>query len=175
MDYSDEKMEEVKRSKERIMIFFDKVDKLLKEHANEDTLDADSLSKAQSAVNGFQEKFEEVMNDDFNTSSAISVIFEAVKAGNDCLSDKNISLGEKVHTSGAIKNYILRFANILGLSLRPIQMEEGKTGEVERLVAEREEARKKKDYASSDRLRKELEDMGVVVEDTPEGPVWRKK
>lgn len=175
MDYSDEKMAEVKRSKERIMIFFDKVDKLLKEHAGKYELDAEVLSRAQSEVNSFQERFEEAMNDDFNTPSAVSVIFEAVKRGNDCLTSETLSLGEKAHTSGAIKNYILRFADILGLSLRPVQMDEGKLDEIKRLVLEREKARKKKDYASSDRIRKELMDMGVTVEDTPEGPVWRKK
>ena len=45
---------------------------------------------------------------------------------------------------------------------------------MEKLVAQREEARKKKDYAKADELRDELMKKGVVVEDTPEGPVWRK-
>ncbi|MFH1552802.1 MAG: cysteine--tRNA ligase [Candidatus Omnitrophota bacterium] len=178
MDYSDEKIAEAGRSKERIMIFFDKVNRLTQEYSKEegapDDADVEAMEKAQWVVNSLQEKFDEVMGDDFNTSSALSVIFEAVKKGNDCLSDAGISMAEKAHMTEAIKNYILRFADILGLSLRPVKLETEEASEIERLVALREDARKKKDYSRSDELRRELITKGVVVEDTPEGPVWRK-
>ncbi|MEA3490076.1 MAG: cysteine--tRNA ligase [Candidatus Omnitrophota bacterium] len=179
MDYSEDKMTEVRRSKERIMIFFDKVDRMVREYPGgerkEGGSDAEAVSKAQWTVNTLQEKFEEVMNDDFNAPGAMSVIFEAVKTGNDCLSDSALSVAEKTHMANAVKNFVLRFANVLGLSLSPIRIEEDQAREIERLVTLREEARKKKDYARSDTIREELENMGVTVEDTPEGPVWRKR
>ena len=179
MDYSDEKMDEARRSKERIMIFFDKVDRMTREHprrgrGSKDELDAGPLEKAQGIVNALRERFNEVMDDDFNTPAALAIIFEAVRVGNDCLADDGIPQVEKEHIAGAIKNYILRFADILGLALNPVKLGEEETGEIERLVAIREKARKEKDYAASDKIRRELEVRGVRVEDTPEGPVWRK-
>ena len=178
MDYSDEKMESAANSKERIMIFFDKADRVARQYNEsadkDEPADLEAVGKAQWMVNGLPEKFTEAMNDDFNTSQAMSVIFEGVKMGNDCLTDEEMSLAGKAHTAKAVKNYILRFADILGLSLRPVKIDERESGEIDRLVALREEARKNKDYAGADRIREELAGMGVVVEDTPKGPVWRK-
>jgi cysteinyl-tRNA synthetase len=178
MDYSDEKMESAASSKERIMIFFDKADRAARQYNESgdknEPADLEAVGKAQWMVNGLQEKFTEAMNDDFNTSQAMSVIFEGVKMGNDCLADEEMSVAGKAHTAKAVKNYILRFADILGLSLRPVKLDEHEAGEIDRLVALREEARKNKDYAGADKIRDELAGMGVVVEDTPKGPVWRK-
>ncbi len=178
MDYSDEKMESARHSKERIMIFFDKAERLMREYAQREDPggedDADAIRKAQWEVNEIQEKFDEAMNDDFNTPAAMSIIFEAVKKGNDRLADDDIPPREKAHATGAIKNLILRLAEIMGLSLNPVRIEENEAGEIEKLVAERELSRRKKDYAAADKIRKQLISMGVVVEDTPEGPVWRK-
>ena len=158
------------------MIFLDKVSRLAQEvpASPEESVALEAMDKAQRIANDLQEKFESAMNDDFNTSTALSVIFEAVHMGNECIADEAISAAEKTHTAGAIKNFILRFGDILNLSFRPVKVDEKEIAEVEKLVAQREEARKKKDYAKADELRDELMKKGVVVEDTPEGPVWRK-
>ncbi|MDP8299878.1 MAG: cysteine--tRNA ligase [Candidatus Tantalella remota] len=179
MDYTDEKIEEARRSKERIMIFFDKADRIRKEYSEKDRngeapMGLEDMGKAQWAVNNLQEKFDEAMNDDFNTSAALSVIFDAVRQGNDCLSGDEMSLSGKSHMTSAIKNYILRFADILGLTLRPVELDASEEAKIEQLVAVRETAREQKDYARSDEIRDELLKKGVTVEDTPEGPVWRK-
>ncbi|MFH1665513.1 MAG: cysteine--tRNA ligase [Candidatus Omnitrophota bacterium] len=177
MDYSDEKIAEARRTKERIMILLDKIDRMgisPGEGEGSDRLSADAIVKAQEAVHVLRERFDEAMNDDFNTPQAMAVIFEAVKLGNDCVSDKSASAQERAHMASAIKNYILRFSDILGLSLCPVKMDEGFEAEVAKIVALREEARRRKDYKKADVLRKELMEKGVVVEDTPEGAVWRK-
>ncbi len=179
MDCGDEKMEEAGRSKERIMIFFDKADRIAREHSDREQedgeeLDAGAVEKAQEIVNTLHEKFNEVMDDDFNTPVALSIIFEAVGIGNEYLADTGISLAEKAHMTGAVKNYILRFADVLGLTLSPAKLDKKEIKEIERLIAEREDARKRKDYAASDKIRRDLAGRGVVVEDTPGGPVWRK-
>lgn len=177
MNYSEDKMEEARRSKERIMIFLDKAEKASREHARTEVgapATVDAIEKAQWAVNGLQEKFEEAMDDDFNTPVALSVIFEAVHMGNDVLADVKIPAEEKAHLAGSIRNYVLRFADILGLSLNPVEIDQNEASKIQDLVANREEARKKKDWAAADRIRKELAAMNVVVEDTPKGPVWRK-
>ena len=84
MDCSDDRLKEAARTKERIMIFLDKVDRLA--HGAEDEMTPEeeencinAMKSMQGEANSLQEKFEEAMNDDFNTSQALSVIFEAVK------------------------------------------------------------------------------------------------
>jgi cysteinyl-tRNA synthetase len=177
MNYSDEKIEEARRSKERIMIFLDKAERLSKEHLRTEqgaSGTVEAMVKAQWAVNALQEKFEEAMDDDFNTPVAISVIFEAVHNGNDILADTAMPPEEKAHIVGSIRNYVLRFADVLGLSLNPVEIADDEGDRINALVTERENARKSRDYAAADRLRKELAEMNVIVEDTPGGPVWRK-
>jgi cysteinyl-tRNA synthetase len=73
-----------------------------------------------------------------------------------------------------LKNFILRFTDILGLSLNPIKLDDEEAAWVEKLVSKREKARKAKDYAAADKIRAELLEKGILVEDTPEGPIWRK-
>ena len=176
MNYSEERMEEASRSKERIMIFLEKAERFCRENSpgaeRPEVLAA--MEKAQWIVNGLQEKFEESMDDDFNTPVALSVIFEAVRIGNDIFADASISPPEKTHLIAGTRNYVLRFAGVLGLSLNPAEMSEEERARINGMVADRENARKSKDYATADRIRKELTALNVVVEDTPEGPVWRK-
>ena len=176
MNYSYDKLEEARRSKERIMIFMDKVERLYKEKTDKSILkDPEVISCIQEVTDTLSEKFIEAMDDDFNTPVVLSVIFEAVKIGNDYLLDKKRDLAEKIYFVNAIKNFILRTAHILGLSLRKIDIEVNFKLEIDRLVSLREKVRKEKNFTESDRLRKALIEKGVIVEDTPEGPIWRKK
>ena len=174
MDYSDEKMDEAHRTKERIMIFFDKVEKLEGDGDAKKDIDPSVLPGTQATINNLRIKFNEAMDDDFNTPSAMAVVFEAVKAGNECLADEDVPKADKLYITYAIKNYIVRMADVLGLSLTPAQIEADEQDEIEKLVAEREKARKSKDFNRSDEIRDVLLEKCIVVEDTPEGPVWRK-
>ena len=167
MDYSDEKMTESGKAKERIMIFLDKAERLLAESAPDQ-------GKLPELGRTLKEKFTAAMDDDFNTPLAFAAIFEAVKKGNDALLAGDIPKLEKAGIIKTIKEHVLEAAGILGLSLKAEKLTGGAEKEIEKLVAKREEARKNKDYAESDRLRQELTDKGIVLEDTPEGPVWRK-
>jgi cysteinyl-tRNA synthetase len=180
MDYSDHKMEEARRAKERILIFFDKTDRMNEERGEdvfpEDLkMDADAVVRAQEQLNFMREEFEEAMDDDFNTPAATSTIFKAVKRGNDVLASGDIPENEKAYILKGLKNFILGTADILGLSLRPVEMESAAEESIKALVEAREKARRDKDYGKADAIRRELLDKGVAVEDTPGGPVWRKK
>lgn len=177
INYSADKIEEAKRSKERIMIFLDKAERASREHARAEegaSATMAAMEKAQEIVNGLQEEFEGAMNDDLNTPVALSVLFEAVRLGNDVLTDTKVSNEEKAHIAGNVRNFVLRFAAILGLSLNPVELAEEESGKINDLVSKREEARRNKDFAMADKIRKELTAMNVAVEDTPKGPVWRK-
>ncbi len=180
MDCSDDRLKEAARTKERIMIFMDKVERLVSSPEgsvgpDDEEKCIEEMTAMQGEVNSLQEKFEEAMNDDFNSSQALSVIFEAVKKGNDLLSDESRSVCSRGQTASVLKNFILRFCNVLGLSLQPIEVDEDLGAKVEALIARRQEARKNKDFAEADKIRDELTELDVVVEDTPNGPVWRKK
>jgi len=180
MDFSDERMQEARRAKERIMIFFGKADRIAAESASgggdlSGGEEAETLALAQSEINSLQERFEDAMKDDFNTAQALSAVFDAIKAGNDHLADDALNLKQKAMVAVAIKNSIVRFTSIFGLSLKPEKVDASESEAIEKLVEDRQEARRKKDYREADRIRKELEQKGIVVEDTPEGPVWRKK
>lgn len=176
VDYSDDKIDEARRSKERIMIFFDKADRAASENESSATDPAalEAVEKAQRALGELQEKFKNAMNDDFNTSAALSVIFEAVHTGNECLSDEKMTPAEKESMVRAIKSFLMRFGEVFNLSLKVAKVDKEEIAIIEDLVNKREEARKNKDFAAADKLRDELAKKGVVVEDTPEGPVWRK-
>jgi cysteinyl-tRNA synthetase len=130
-----------------------------------------SKAKVSSSTDIFKTRFFEAMNDDFNTPIAISVLFDLVHAVN--------TAKEKQDSDHfAFAALLKELANILGILERtPESYLQGKMGEkdeIERLIQEREQARLSKDYKQADVLRQQLTTMGVVLEDTPKGTIWRK-
>ena len=112
-------------------------------------------------------KFEEAMDDDFNTADAISAIFELVKFANiNASSDSSKAYLE------ALKGQIVTLSDILGLIVE--KEEEILDAEIEDLIAARQAARKAKDFARADEIRNELLAKGIVLKDTREGVVWTR-
>lgn len=113
------------------------------------------------------EKFDTVMDDDFNTADAITAIFEMVKLSNSNLSvDSSEEMIEKVLTK------ITTLCDILGIETE--KKTEMLDEEVEQLIAARQAARKNKDFAKADEIRNQLLDMGIILEDTREGVKWKR-
>lgn len=109
-------------------------------------------------------KFIEVLEDDFNMPKAIAVLWDVVKS-------KDLSSEDKLAT-------VLDFDRVFGLGLGDAdeveqKMTEEMKSKIERLIKERDEAREKKDWDKADELRVELDKLGVVIEDTDGGTVWR--
>lgn len=171
VDYNEEKIEEAASSKQRIMIFFEKVDRLLSKTRDREPKPEKGAIKKM--ISGLEQRFEEAMDDDFNTPVALSVIFDAVRLGNERLVEEGTD-EEKACVTSALKDCILEFAGVFGLSLKVVRMGEKEAAEIERLIAERDRARKEKEYDAADKIRQKLNEMGIVIEDTPEGAVWRK-
>ena len=113
------------------------------------------------------EGFEEAMDDDLNTPKALGVLFTAVKKANTLIDSD--SLGEDA--AGKMVAALRRVDSVLGVLDFGSESLEPRLAE---LLSKREEARKKKDYAESDRIRKELLAEGIVVEDTPAGTRWKR-
>lgn len=120
---------------------------------------------AQAA--GFEAKFDQAMDDDFNTADAIAAIFELVKFANTC--------GDTEHTKAfweALKEKITTLSDVCGLIVE--KKEELLDADVEALIEERQAARKAKNFARADEIRQQLLDMGIVLEDTREGVKWKR-
>jgi cysteinyl-tRNA synthetase len=123
------------------------------------------------------EKFEQAMDDDFNTAKAIALLFDAVKEAN-----RFQQKSETLSKAQSLRKTIVQLANILGLLQHdPAEyfrslpsMKHADVSSIEGLIAERAQARRKKDFARGDQIRKELaEKFKVIVEDAPEGTTWR--
>ncbi|MFQ8704067.1 MAG: cysteine--tRNA ligase [Eisenbergiella sp.] len=121
------------------------------------------LEKAQA----YADKFEQAMDDDFNTADALAAIFELVKFAN--------TLGEESHSKAfwnALGEEIKTLADICGLTVETKQ--ELLAEDIEALIQERQDARKAKNFARADEIRNELLEKGIVLEDTREGVKWKR-
>ncbi|MCM1536831.1 MAG: cysteine--tRNA ligase [bacterium] len=121
------------------------------------------LAEAQQ----YAARFEEAMDDDFNTADAISVVFELVKYINSHVSGENT----KSYLQ-ALYDLLYRLTDVLGLIVE--KKEEILDEEIERLIEERQRARKEKNFARADEIRAELLEKGIVLEDTREGVKWKR-
>jgi cysteinyl-tRNA synthetase len=123
-----------------------------------------------------KERFEAAMNDDLNTSIALSVVFELVRLANNALQDGNTP----VETLDAIDNLFGRLGgDVLGI-VRDEYPQLAATDDltdklVGMLMEERSLARKSRDFAKADELRARLDEIGIVLEDKPDGTTWRRK
>lgn len=126
------------------------------------------------------------MEDDFNTAKGLAVMFEAVRKTNRLMDEVNNETAFEIkYQVEGLATDILKIANTLGI-LKEIPMDyfENKRQEaletttvdpaqIESLIAQRTAARKSKDFAMADKIRKELEEMRVAIEDRPEGTIWK--
>ncbi|MHC4221883.1 MAG: cysteine--tRNA ligase [Planctomycetota bacterium] len=123
-----------------------------------------------------REKFEAAMNDDLNTSIALSVIFELVRLTNELLKDADMT----ADTLEAADDLFDRLgADCLGIVKEQYPQISGAGGQetdqlVEILIEQRNHAREKKDFAGADAIRDRLKDIGIVLEDKPGETAWRR-
>jgi len=120
----------------------------------------------------FRAKFEKAMNDDFNTAGGVGVVFEFVRFINEhTKSEKadSVSLAK-------YKKFLIELCDVLGLTLaiKEVKGDSTEASLIEGLISERKSARQNKDFAKADEIRKKLDGMGVVLEDTAYGTKWRK-
>ena len=165
LNFSAELMEASKNGLERIVNAVDNL-KYLQENAAVAELTGQE-TKDLEQVKEFVTRFDEAMDDDLNTADAISVIFELVKYANTSVSKDNSAAFIR-----AVRDKILELGDILGLKLE--KKEEILDEDIEKLIEERQAARKAKDFAKADEIRNKLQDMGIVLLDTREGVKWKR-
>lgn len=116
---------------------------------------------------GYITKFDEAMDDDFNTADAISAIFELVKFANTHVNEQS----GRVFVQ-AVKDEIVMLSDICGLFVE--KKPEILDTEIEALIQERQDARKAKNFARADEIRDTLAAQGIILEDTREGVKWKR-
>lgn len=116
----------------------------------------------------YRERFCQVMDDDLNTADAVAVVFELVREVNGAVSPAS---NPTKALAEACDGIFSELSEVLGLPLA--QAAEGDQ-EIDELIARRQEARKSKNWAEADRIRDELKERGIILEDTPQGVKWKR-
>lgn len=164
INFSFELMEQAKSSLDRIYTCIDNLKFILQQ----DNADIDESGLIES-VDQLEQKFIEAMDDDLNTADAISVLFEMVREINTSMTP------DRLH-SHSVAQYALdklvELGGVLGLLYRK---EETIDAEIERLIEQRQQARKSKDFALADKIRDDLKAQGITLFDTPTGVKWTKE
>ena len=115
------------------------------------------------------------MDDDFNTAAAMGVIFEAVTEVNKYLKENATVAPAAVSAAEKFFTDMDEVMGIFGIEQDKKNENGDEAAQIEALIAERNAARKAKDWARSDAIRDELAARGIILEDTPQGTKWKKK
>ena len=165
LNFSAELMESAKASRERILTCMEHLKDVLGK-AEDRAFNADEEA-GEAAAAELVKKFEDAMEDDFNTADAVSAVFELVKLANTTVKEDSAA----AYVRGLMST-LDTLLNVLGID--PVRKEVSLDETVEALIKERQEARKAKNYARADEIRNQLSGMGIVLEDTREGVKWKK-
>jgi len=180
VDFTDQAIKEASNALDKIYTLLERIESTFGE------LPATADPGAEAETNGteFWQSFCHAMDDDFNTAQGMGVLFDAVRQANRLLDESpaNSAAQEKIL---AICREMLNIGNVLGLLAEiPAQYFEKQREAVlehasvdvetiEKLVKDREAARKAKDFQTADRIRDQLKEMHIQLEDRPDGTIWR--
>ncbi|WP_430510762.1 cysteine--tRNA ligase [Gottfriedia solisilvae] len=164
INYSEELLQEAKNGFERIKTAYQNLKHRLESSTNLTEEDEKWLNE----IEGEKQVFIKVMDDDFNTANAISVLYQLAKSANQYLLES--------HTSTNVINQFLQtfdeLSSVLGINL--VKEEAMLDEEIEALIQKRTEARKNRDFALADQIRDQLKDLNIIIEDTPQGIRWKR-
>lgn len=164
LNFSEEGLEQAGNGLERIQNGIANIRHRLKS-ASEGPLD----EKVAGSVERIKAQFREKMDDDFNTADALTAVFDLIAESNAYMAQDVVT----VPTLTLLLSALQEWNAVLGILAE--EREELLDAEVERLIVERGEARKAKNWARADEIRDLLTEKGIHLEDTPQGLRWRRK
>ena len=166
MNFSIELLDSAKSSIDRLYNAIGNLESLLEEVQKEELEHKEK--EYIKVLDEFRNKYIEKMDDDFNTADGISIIFDLIR---------DININVDGNSSKPLIQYALDMIRGLGSPLGILEKSTKGTLEdhVEKLIEERQRARKEKNWALSDKIRDELKEQGIVLEDTPQGVRWHLK
>ena len=165
LNFSADLMEASKNGLERIVNAADNLKFLKKNATNEKMTEEENKLFAQT--DAFVADFERAMEDDFNTADAIAAVFDLVKFAN-----SNTGSESSAEYLGKLFDLLVKLTDVLGLIVD--KKEDILDEDIEKLIEERQAARKAKDFARADAIRDELLEKGIVLKDTREGVQWKR-
>ncbi|MFD4707099.1 cysteine--tRNA ligase [Gottfriedia sp. NPDC058432] len=164
INYSEELLQEAKNGFERIKTAYQNSKHRIESSTN---LTEDD-NKWLKEIADEKAVFTKVMDDDFNTANAISVLYQLAKLANQYLLE--------THTSTNVLNQLVatfdELSSVLGITL--VSEEALLDDEIEALIQKRTDARKNRDFALADQIRDQLKEMNIIIEDTPQGIRWKR-
>lgn len=166
INYNLDIIEQCKSALDRLYTCRDSLDFAIK-NANRENLEDDK--ELIALLDKRREQFITAMDDDLNTADGLAAIFELTKDINTTILDKDVSKAVSQHAADLYDE----LCGVLGILYN--RKENSLDSEIEALIAQRQDARKNKDWATADKIRDELKAKGIILKDTPQGVTWTKE
>jgi cysteinyl-tRNA synthetase len=175
IDFTDKAMDEARSGLDKIYAFLERAEEKIGLISDQDVETGDCW-----------QRFSEAMDDDFNSARGIGILFDTVRSTNRLLDQHQDNLSQKIKKTIQSNRYdILKIGNVLGILVelpkvyfdkkrfRGLEQKSIDPDVIDKMVKEREEARKTKDWEKADQIRKQLDDMNIIIEDRPDGTIWK--
>ena len=175
IDFTDKAMGEARSGLDKIYAFLERAEEKIGLMSDQDVETGDCW-----------QRFSEAMDDDFNSARGIGILFDTVRSTNRLLDQHQDNLSQKIKkTIQSNRSDILKIGNVLGILMEPpkvyfdkkrfqgLEQKSIDPAVIDKMVKEREDARKTKDWEKADQIRKQLDDMNIIIEDRPDGTIWK--
>ena len=170
INFSREAIDSSKKGLDRIKNCVDKLKHFIDNSNIQNISDEEKNLNILDSIKEYKNKFEEEMDNDFNTANAITCIFEIVRLINSVISDKS----SKEFLQVLLKE-LLSLCNVLGILYSVEEEKNIDEKEIEELIEKRKLAKENKDYKLADEIRDMLNEKGIIIKDTSAGVVWSIK
>lgn len=166
IDFDDERLQVAQKGLARLKNAYTQL-----EHGLRNAGSSENGEKLIAATKTAQEQFVKAMDDDFNTALAIASLFDLARDINSYFSEKE---QDKEALAGA-KRVFENLMEVIGIDLSVEQGENSQVleGLMELIIEIRQNSRKNKDFTTADLIRDKLKELGVILEDTPQGAKWK--
>lgn len=177
LDFDDQKLAAAEKSLQRIWNTYRTVEEKIEVLEENPGTDGDIASKLESVVATSREKFISAMDDDFNTSLALAAVFDLCRDVNTIVNASDFCGGSDVILSlKGVLDFFQELNGVMNVLVPQTEESDDLSEDLLRIIMEiRTKARAAKDWPTADYIRDELKGIGIVIEDTPNGPRWKKE